>query len=369
MKRIIHLLLIIIVLQPLSGQRTGDWYIFRGDPALNGVSESRLPEKPKLLWSYFAGDELRSAPVSSDGYIVSGSMNGTLHCLDEAGNLKWKFETGNGIEAPALIFKGSVFVGNLDGSMYCLDLKTGVLRWSFRADNQISGSPNVWESRGKTFLVFGSYDYFLYCLDAGTGKTIWKYETDNFINGAAAVYNGTAIFGGCDGYIHVVDLKTGQLEQKIDVATYVASSAAVAENLAYVGDHDGRFSCVDLAKSGISWTWENNLVHLPFLASPSVSSDRVIIGNEDKNIYCFNRISGSLEWKFNTGSRVHASVVVARNGVLTANMRGDLHILDIRDGSVLWTYELGSAVSGNPAVKERKFFVAASDGYLYGFGE
>jgi outer membrane protein assembly factor BamB len=253
--------------------------------------------------------------------------------------------------------------------MYCLDLESGKEKWYFKAENQISGSPNVWESRGKTCLVFGSYDYFLYCLDAGTGKTEWKYETDNFINGAAAIYDGNAIFGGCDGYLHVVDLETGKAKQKIDVATYVASSASVNKSMVYLGDHDGRFSCVDLQKGSISWTWANEQVHLPFLASPSVTSDRVIIGNEDKHIYCFNRSDGGLEWKFNTGSRVHASVVVAGRNVLSANLRGDLHILDIRNGTANWTYELGSAVTGNPAVVNGKFFVAASDGYLYCFGE
>ena len=368
MKVLLQLTFVLLLVQPLSGQK-GDWHIFRGDPALKGVSQSLLPAKPKLLWSYFAGDDMRSAPVSSGTRIVSGSMNGTLYCLDMDGNLKWKFLTGNGIEAPALINKGLVYVGNLDGSLLCLDLETGIVQWSFQADGQISGSPNIWEDQGRTLLVFGSYDFFLYGLDADSGDLVWKYETDNFINGTPAVYKGTAIFGGCDGYLHQVDLRTGELKQKIDVATYVASSAAVDRNLAFVGDHDGRFSCVDLESGMIKWTWEDELVHLPFLASPAVSSERVIIGCEDKNIYCFDRSSGGLKWKFNTGSRVIASVVVAPNGVLTANMRGDLNILDIRDGSVLWTYELGSAVSGNPSVMEGKFFVTASDGYLYCFGK
>jgi outer membrane protein assembly factor BamB len=369
MKKIFYLILIVILLQPVRGQNSGDWYIFRGGPALDGVSDNTLPANPKLLWSFNAGDELRAAPVVSDGHIVSGSMNGILYCLDLEGNLKWKFETGNGIEAPALIFNGHVYAGNYDGTLYCLDLKTGREKWAFHADNQISGSPNVYELNGSTFIVFGSYDYYLYCINASTGAAVWKYEADNFINGAPAVYKGTTIFGGCDGYLHVVDLESGQLKQKIDVATYVASSSAVVDNLAFVGDYDGRFSCVDLGTGSISWTWESPQMHLPFIASPSVTSDRVIIGNEDKNLYSFKRSTGKLLWKFNTGSRVHASVVVAGKSVLSANLRGDLHILNISDGSVRWSYDLGSGVTGNPAVINGKFFVAASDGYLYCFGE
>jgi outer membrane protein assembly factor BamB len=166
-----------------------------------------------------------------------------------------------------------------------------------------------------------------------------------------------------------VDLRSGEADEKIDVATYVASSAAILGDLAYLGDHDGRFSSIDLKEGSIRWTWANEKASLPFLASPSVTPEYVIIGNEDRNVYCLDRRTGELIWKFNTGSRVNASVVVAGRDVLTANMRGDLHILDIEDGTPRWTYELGSMVIGNPAVSGGKFYVAASDGYLYGFGK
>ncbi len=205
MKKLNTIILSMLLTQFVCGQ-TGDWNIFRGDPTLKGITSNRLPASPKLLWSYKAADELRSSPVSAGGLIVAGSMDGSVYCLDKNGQLQWTFKAGNGVEAPALLHGGKVYIGDLDGSLYCLDLRTGKEDWSYRADNQISGSPNIWESEDKTLIVFGSYDFYLHCLDAGTGKMVWKYETDNFINGAAACYRGDAIFGGCDGFIHVVDI-------------------------------------------------------------------------------------------------------------------------------------------------------------------
>jgi outer membrane protein assembly factor BamB len=369
MKKLAAIIFSILLVQLSIGQTRSDWYIFRGDPALQGITSNRLPDQPKLVWSFPAGDDLRSSPVFGSGRMVAGSMDGSVYCLDYDGQLKWKFETGNGVEAPALIHGGKVFVGDLDGSLYCLDLQSGKENWSYKADNQISGSPNIWVSGNRALIVFGSYDFYLHCLDAGTGKLIWKYETDNFINGAAACYQGKAIFGGCDGFIHVVDIATGKFEKKIDIATYIASSVAVSANAAFIGDHDGKFSCVDLENEKIVWTWTNDQARLPFLASPSVNQKVAVIGNEDKYTYCFNRFTGELIWRFNSGSRINASPVIAGDRVLVANMRGDLHILDITDGNALWTYELGSAITGNPAISSERFFIAAADGYIYCFGK
>jgi outer membrane protein assembly factor BamB len=296
-------------------------------------------------------------------------MDGSVYCLDQEGRLQWDFKAGNGVEAPALIHGEKVYIGDLNGALFCLDLMSGKEIWSYRADNQISGSPNIWESKDRTMILVGSYDFFLHCLDAATGKVLWKYETDNFINGAAACVNGKAIFGGCDGFIHVVDILTGKLDKKIDVATYIASSVAISGSEAYTGDHDGKFSCVDLEGEKIAWTWTNDRARLPFLASPSVNQKVAVIGNEDKYTYCFDRSTGELIWRFNSGSRINASPVIAGNRVLVANMRGDLHILDLNTGDPLWSYELGSAVTGNPAVVSGRFYVAAADGYIYSFGK
>jgi outer membrane protein assembly factor BamB len=367
MKKLMIIIFCCLRVLSLTGQQDREWYIFRGDPTLHGVSGESLPAKPELYWSYRAGEEFITSPVTSGDRMVAGSMDGTVFCLDTGGQLQWKCGTGNGIEAPALIHNGNVYVGDLDGTMYCLDLQTGREHWTYRADNQISGSPNLWVSGVTTLIVFGSYDFYLHCLDASNGGMVWKYETDNFINGAAACDRGKAIFGGCDGYIHIVDILTGRLDKKINLATYIASSVAVSDGLAYTGDHDGKFSCVDLEHDKIVWTWTNDRAHLPFLASPSVNQRVAVIGNEDKYTYCFDRSTGELLWRFNTGARIHASPVISGDRVLVANLRGDVFILDIRNGEALWSYELGSAITGNPAVSGGRIFIAASDGYIYCF--
>jgi outer membrane protein assembly factor BamB len=346
-------------------QSSTAWPNSRGNAALTGVTTALFPQKVKLKWRYDAEGTFKSAPVISDSKIVIGSTNGELLCLDLKGNLLWKFKTENAFEAPALIQGGIVYAGNLSGVLYAIDLKTGAKKWEYKTENQISGAPAYAEINGQKTLAIGSYDFFLHGVNGQTGKGIWKYESGNYINCSPAVSNGKAIFGGCDGFLHIVNLKDGKPETKIEVATYVASSPAISENLAYVGDYDGGFSCFDLIQKKRVWKYENKESAQPFIASPSVIDDKVVVGSRDKFVYCFNKKTGAVLWKINTGNRVDASAIVNKKQALAVNMRGDLLLLDIQNGKTIWTYELGEAVMNTPAVIDGAIVVAGSEGNIF----
>lgn len=369
MKKILLITIVLFLSQASFSQPVDTWPCFRGDQRLNGVTKSKFPAKPKKLWSFETDDVIKSSPVAANGKIVVGSTNGTVYCLDYSGKKLWQFETGNSIEAPALIVDQTAYVGNLDGKLVALDLATGAKRWEYLCENQISGSPNFWKEGNTTSIVVGSYDFYLHCVDAKTGKVRWKYESDNYVNGAAACFDGKTVFGGCDGFLHVVSIATGKLLFKVEVGTYVASSVAVAGNKVYMGDYDGQISEVDLNAKKISWQWTDPGTRLPFIASPAVTSDKVVIGNNDKFIYCYERKSGKLIWKYNTGRKVDASAVVSADKVLVGNDRGDLTLLNLSDGKLVWNYELGSAIISNPAVFAEKIVVGALDGFVYCFGD
>lgn len=354
---------------PSMAQGGDCWGVFRGDAKLTGVSPAVLTDNPVLLWNFRTDAGIKAAPVACGGVVVVGTVSGNLYGINADGTLKWKIVTGNSIEAPALIADGVVFAGNLDGTLYAVDLITGNIRWTYKTENQIMGSPVLYDSGKQKVILLGSYDYYLHAVDPATGKGLWKYETDNFINGACALYEGMAVFGGCDGYLHLVNALTGKEKSSLEISTYVASSACIDGDFAYVGDYDGRFSAVDLVKQRVSWVFANKQANLPFLASPAVYGDHLYIGNQDKFVYCLNKRSGELVWKYNTGSRVDASAVVVGKRLLAANMRGDLFLLDLKTGQPVWSYELGTPVNANPAVINQRIYAAGDDGRVYCFGK
>lgn len=337
----------------------------RGNRALSGLTSANLPLKVVLKWTFKTGQEIKSTPVIQGNRIVVGSTDENVYCLDLNGKLLWKYKTDNAIEASALILNTTVYIGNLSGNFYALDLLSGKLRWKFRADNQILSAANWWTDGKKNYLLVGSYDFYLRCLEASSGKLLWKYETTNYINATAAVWGNQAVFGGCDGLLHVVGLTDGKELATTEVGSYIAGSVALEKDKAYLGDYDGKVTCMDFVRKTIFWQFKNPDKEIPIIAAPSVYGNRMMIGCRDRFFYCFDKTTGKLLWKRNTGSPVDASSVADTRNVLVSNMRGDLMLLKQTDGSVLWTYELGSPTQGGPGICPAGIAVGTKEGNLY----
>ncbi len=342
-----------------------DWVIARGNQRLQGVTSELLPTTIKRQWVVTLGKEIKASPVVYKQKVVVSTTDGEVFCLNTSGKILWQFKTENAVEASALILDNRVFVGDLSGNLYAIDLNTGQKIWTFTAENQFMSGPNWWVQDGKTYLLAGNYDYFLYCIDASTGKQVWKYEAQNYLNATPAVENGLAIFGGCDGNLHVVDIRTGKSASVNPLATYVASSVALDRGLAYVGDYDGKVTGFFYGNKQSKWSFALKDREVPFIAAPSVTKYRVLIGCKDRFLYCLNKSNGKELWKVNMGNPVETSTITDARNVLACNMRGDMMLLSLTNGSTVWTYSLGSPVVGNPAYSNGRLYVGTYNGKLY----
>ncbi len=367
-KLLLGMCLLILVSFALHAQSAGNFSNYRGNRQLTGYFNTDLPDKVSMMWTFTTEDEIKSSPVIQGNRIVIGSTDGNVYCLDQNGKQVWQHEAGNAIEATALIHNGNVYIGDLSGNFYSLRLDDGGLNWHYKTQGQISGAPNWWSDGSKTYILIGSYDYFLHCVDARTGSVVWTYETNNYINGTVAIDGNDAIFGGCDGLLHVVDITTGKPRLELEISTYIAGSASLENGKAYMGDYDGYFACVDYNRGETDWVWSSETSQAAFIASPAVNNNRVIIGNRDRHVYCFDKKTGSLIWKRNTGRQVEASVILTSSEVLAANMSGVLMLLDVNNGRVKWSYEVGSAIFSNPAVLQGRIIFGAQDGKVYCLG-
>ena len=326
MRQLIYILTTCLISTFSYAQTATSWPNYRGTNILNGVSHSTLNTPLKLLWSYKTNDEIKSSPVISENMIYIGSMDGSLYAFNKSGNLKWKFKT----------------------------------------NGQIMGSAN-WVSDGTTIqILVPSYDFNLYSINLDTGKLKWKCETENYLNGAAATDNKTIVIGGCDSYLHIIDAKSGKKIKNIGIGTYVAESTAIAENLAFVGDYDGGFTCVDIVKNRIKWKYSNPKA-TPFLSSPAVNIDKVIIGSHDKKVYCFNKQSGKIQWTYQAYGKIESSPVLLKNKVIICSNDGIIHFISLDSGKKLYTYELGISMKSTPAIINNFMVVAGKDGKIYAF--
>ncbi|MBN1479425.1 PQQ-binding-like beta-propeller repeat protein [candidate division KSB1 bacterium] len=370
-------ILLLVCSKPEKEQHTTDiqslsWPLYRGDPRLSGVASGRLPNNPKLLWTFQTGDDIKSSPVIGCGFLYIGSTDGKLYALNvTTGDSIWAFDTGDDIEAPPLLLDSTIYIGSLSGEFYAIDALTGQKRWSFLTDDEIYGSANwVFAPNGvdKRILV-GSYDFNIYCFDAKTGEKQWTYATNNYINGAPATDGDVVIFGGCDEQLHIVSVADGTQIGQVDAGSYIAGSAALLDDHAYLGHYGDKLIAIDLIAQKILWEYDNDGTAGSFFASPAVDEQHVVIGSRDKLVHCVDRKNGQKLWTFQTRDDVDCSPVICDNKVIVASNDGRLYLINLTTGQLIWSYEIGADIVGSPAVTQGFIFVGAGDGCVYAFGE
>ncbi len=330
--------------------RAADWPMFRGNPALSGVSASRLPTVLEQKWAFKTGGPVGSSPAVVGGRVFFGSADSNVFCVRLGdGTREWAFRASGPIEASPLVLDGRVYIGDINTNFYCLDASTGRELWRQGFDDKTKSSANWYAGAdGKKQVVVGSYDFKLYSLDALTGKTNWVFETGNYINGSPAVADGVTAFGGCDAVVHVVSLADGKQTKEIEAGAYIIGSAALLDGKAYVGHYENEFLCIDLRAGKVAWRYRDRA--FPYATSPAVTADRVLFGGRDKRLHCVKRDSGEAVWVFPTRGKIESSPVVAGDKVVFGSDDGRLYMVALSDGHELWQRELGQPVQSSPAV-------------------
>ena len=345
----------------------GDWPQFHGDQTQNGFVSGHLPEQLSLVWRFKAGDEIKSSPAIVEGRVYIGSWDKHVYSLDlQTGKQIWSAILDNMVEASPTLVDNVLYIGTLAGTLYALDAGSGSTRWTFSTGNKLVGGANWFrDSENRPCILIGSYDAFLYCIDAQTGKSLWTYESDSYINGSPAVDGEYCVFGGCDAVIHVLSVTDSAKAGEIYTGAYIAGSAAVRGNHVYIGNYNGDLLKASLTAGEIAWRYSIN--GAPFISSPAVTDEVVVIGGGDMCVHCVDNSTGNALWTYTTLGPVDSSPVICGDKVFVASDDGRLYLLGLAAGKLIWSYEIGRSINSSPAVAEGMVVVGCDDGMVYCF--
>lgn len=346
------------------------WPMYRGNPALQGTSESSLPDRPALLWTFEIGTPCASSAVIAEGRVYVGADDGKMHCLAlEDGSELWSFPTGDMIEAPPVIIEGRIFFGSSDRWFYALE-PDGTLAWKAETGDQILGSANwlAGEDGEGPIVVVGSYDHTLYAYRAATGELRWQYTTGDRLNGSPAVLGDRVVVGGCDTRLHVVSGRTGEPIEAIEMgdACHIAASVGGVGDRVYFGHYGNEYVCVDLAAKEVIWRYPNRTQ--AFFSPPAIGADVVVFGGRDKRLHCVDRETGEARWTYPARRKIDSGAVICGDRVVFAAEDGRLRIVRLTDGEETWAYDAGKPIPSSPAVADGRVVVATNDGRVLAFG-
>ena len=349
-----------------------DWPLFRGDAALSGYTDIRLPKTPALLWTFNSDTRTSSSPVISGGVVYWSDRRGHVRGVDVNGKQVFSYDFKTAVEATPMIHDSILYIGRIDGVMSAISLSLKDTLWNYETWGQLSASANFAEFEGRQTVIFGSYDNYLYCLDSRTGSLINRFESGYYINGAVALWKNCVIFGGCDSWLRVIDCQTGVATDSLLLDNYIPASPAVSGNFCYVGDYSGNIYECRLEKGKIAG--HRKMVEAgdsegAFVSVPAITSTRLFFLTHDQHLYSINREDGSLHWKYLLkGATGESSPVVCRDQIIVCTKTGIVTILDANTGTLVWEYDTGEQIVASPAVVKGKFFILTAKGTLFCFG-
>ena len=349
-----------------SSAEKESWPQFRGNPALTGVAKSTLPSQLKVQWTFEAGEAIESSAAISDGTVYVGSQAGELLAIDlRSGRLRWKYKASEAIgESSPCVSNGIVYIGDLSGVFHAVDVQTGKALWTFKTASEIKSSPVVVGDR----VLIGSYDETLYCLMARTGTEVWRFRINGPVHCTVGVAGDIAYISGCDEVFRAIRISDGKEVFQVSSEAYTGASPALQGTHAYFGTFSNEVLGVSLEKKQVVWRYENKQRQFPFYSSAALAQGRVILGGRDKQVHCLDAISGKAIWTFATQAKVDSSAAVSGSRVYIGSNDGRFYVLDIEKGAKLWEFEAGAPLSASPAIGEGRVVIGSQDGRLYCFG-
>ncbi|MGE6356340.1 PQQ-binding-like beta-propeller repeat protein [Flavobacterium sp. NPDC079362] len=375
--------------------QNGIVYIGSEDGFLYAIEE----KSGNLKWKFKTNGAIHSSPSIFENIIYFGSFDGNYYAINtQNGKLIWKFKTGGEhwlgelgmwgmkpetqymedlwdfyLSSPVVYENrktSQVLFGSSDGNIYSLDAKTGILKWKFKTNGPVHGSPVI----DKDKIYIGGWDATLYALNIESGKEIWRFATGTQmgfkgIQSSVALSDGKIYFGAREPFFFALGAETGKQIWKYNAEnSWILSSAVVKDNTVYVGTSDTYALLALDAKTGIEkYRFKaNGYVY----SSPAIAGNTIYFGDFTGNFFCLDLLSNGKKSNFiSTENRKQFATSTLKNDLLDfgyAAQNEDLSIYDNNKKVIAQFYKLGAIVS-SPFISKNAVYFGSADGYLYAY--
>ncbi|MCB9570160.1 MAG: PQQ-binding-like beta-propeller repeat protein [Myxococcales bacterium] len=330
------------------------------------------------------------AVVTSDperGWLYVGSRDGSLLVLDaEDGHLIWEHALGGAIASEPVLLPGEpvLLIGTDNGSLTALDVETRAPRWTYETQGTIRGRP----------LLVGDVVYFansrdqVFALDVRSGSWRWQYEqplpTDFTVFGRAGLAfvdehageavpeGGVVLTGFSNGRVVAIGAGSGEALWITSVAPPEGGAFVDADSTPLVvGGDEVVVSGQATGVYGLSLADGAERWHRPVRGAGTVidaGDGSLIFASSLEGIFSIER-GGRLRWRQQQDPGVLSEPVLVGSVVLIGHSEQGLGAYDRISGELLARLDVGSGISGKPALDPvfGRMYAITNRGFLLAF--
>ncbi|UYQ94615.1 PQQ-binding-like beta-propeller repeat protein [Chitinophaga horti] len=207
----------------------------------------------------------------------------------------------------------------------------------------------------ETQVIFGNSQGEVIALNAANKKVNWRRQFTGSIYATPLAGKGIITVGTVDGYIHGLDAKTGRDKWKLPVTEPVISEGIVEGDRLYIGVGSHAFYCININNGKVFW--KNDSMNGQMQGKPATTDKEIVFGAWDRHLYCLNKATGELKWKWNNGSQ---QKLYSPGNVKPAIVNGRVFIvapdrymtaIDLSTGQTIWRnnrYRVREAMEVSP---------------------
>ena len=236
-----------------------------------------------------------------------------------------------------LLSKGpkQVFAADSLGNIVAVDLNGNIL-WKTSVKEQITSGPSLFKDK----ICVATATAKLICLDANNGEKLWS-----------------AIISS-------------------EVVAELGFTSEPSLDLVFVHTIDGGLSAINLVNGRQVWRFSTTVpsISLRRGSKPVVSGTKVVSGFANGKLFALNKEDGSVSWSHNIANPkgkselqrmidISADPVIYDNKVYAVSYQGNLTVIGLNDGAIIWEREI-SSYSGL-VVDDTKAYVVGVDGKIF----
>ncbi len=306
---------------------------------------SRQPAKPSVLFNYIKKDALETLPVS---VLPDYSVNKAYPQVKVKASFS---DTASIFTGPCLINDSVLVYGNSLGWIKAIHPVSGKIVWQTRMPGPVYSTP-VYSDRT---IMLGIVDNRIIAINSSDGSLKWEVKTGRPSLAEGITENGSLFIGSGDGNFFRIDIRTGKILWQFKGAEgLIQGKPAVSGSTVIFGAWDTYLYCLDKKTGSMKWRWSNGSsqkLYSPGNIQPVISGKNVYIVAPDRFMTCIDIKSGKAVWRTNRHQVRESSGVSIDGSKIYAKLMNDTVIAVSAKEKYpkdVWTSDAGFGYEHNP---------------------
>ncbi len=231
-----------------------------------------------------------------------------------------------------------------------------------------SSWPGITASEETIFVAYGPH---VYALNAANGSQLWQYpaEPDNNVSYYAAPAltddGSQLILGAYDNVLYSIDPESG-LPSGWSFAgansRYIGNPLVTEEGI-FAPNSDGYLYALDYTGQPL-WREAYSTIE-PIWAGPVTDNGAIYVAALDHQVHAIDKTTGSLIWTQDLETAISGTPAIV-DGILYAGTFGSkVFALDADTGKILWTFDTKDWVWASPAVSDGVVYIGDVSGTFF----